>query len=67
MGDLLAYSFISIASLLNLILLLNSKEYNKCNKNQGTKLQLVILFSLYLHYFNILLVYMDFYSATSIY
>lgn len=51
MGDLGAYTFIALAALLNFILLLNSNEYKKCNKNQGVVIHLVILFSLYLHYF----------------
>jgi hypothetical protein len=51
MGDLGAYTFIALAALINFILLLKSKEYNKCDKNQGFGIYLVILFSLYLHYF----------------
>lgn len=51
MGDLEAYTVIILAALVNLILLLNSKEYDKCDKCQGFVMKIIILFSLFLHYF----------------
>lgn len=51
MGDTLAYFFIFSAAFLNWILLLKSCEFKKCNTNQSPCVRLVILFSLFLHYF----------------
>jgi len=53
MNDKLAYLFITVAAFINLIILLNSDDYKRCNCNQkgDTKLILVTLFLFYLHYF----------------
>lgn len=51
MGDKFAYSFIIFASLLNLLLLLSSREYNKCKKPRTVYKTLVIWFSFFIHYF----------------
>lgn len=50
MKDKIAYYIILFAAILNWLLLLNSKEYKKCNKQNYT-IQIIILFSLFLHYF----------------
>lgn len=51
MGDKLAYYVIISVALINLMLLINSNEYTKCNRNQPTGIRATILFSLFLHYF----------------
>ena len=51
MSDLIAYYVIVFTAILNWLLLLNSKEYNKCNKCQPLNIKIVILLSFLLHYF----------------
>lgn len=51
MKDKIAYGIILFAAILNWLLLLFSTEYNKCNQKQNYAVQIIILFSLFLHYF----------------